>query len=180
MKALNRLSWLEKVFLLAVLLLALVGLSLAFLWNRAQAEEKVVEGAIVGKAAQVERLRSETDVVELNRRLEDVRAGLADAPFPEAGSRSRLEELILTTNEVTVQEVALGEEGMEQVGTRQYRAIISHISCRGPLNSLFAYMGGLVAGPFKTLYLDNLNLLQAEGAWEADFDIILLLRGARP
>ena len=180
MKALNRLSWLEKFFLLAALLLALVALSLVFFWNRAQAEEKAVEGAITGKAAQVERLRSETDLVELNRRLEEVRANLAEAPFPEVGSRSRLEELILMTDEATVHEVALGEEGMEQVGTRQYRAIISYIRCRGSLPSLLSYMRGLVSGPFTTLYLDNLSLRQEEGAWEADFDIVLLLRGAQP
>jgi len=179
-KALKRLSWLEKVFLLAALLLALVALSLAFLWNRAQAEEKEVEAAIAGKAAQVERLRLETDLVELNRRLEEVRARLAEAPFPEVGSRSRLEELILTTGGMTLHEVALGEEGIEKVGTREYRTIISYIRHRGPLPSLLSYMKGLVSGPFTTLYLDNLSLRQVEGDWEADFDIVLLLRGAQP
>lgn len=177
MKALKRLSWLEKLFLLAAVLLALSDLSLVFFWNRAQAQEKVVEGAIAEKASRVERLRVDMDVVELNRRLEEVRARLEKVPFPKEETRPRLEELILTADQVIMREIALGGTGKEKVGGREYRAIISHVVCGGPLSSLVSYMRGLMAGPFPTLFLDNISLSQGETGWEATFDIVLLLQG---
>jgi hypothetical protein len=176
-KALKRLSWLERLFLLAAVLLALSDLSLALLWNRAQAQEKAVEGAIAEKASRVERLRVDMDVAELNRRLAEVQARLQKVPFPKEDPGPRLEELILTADQMTVHGIALGEEGKEKVGGREYRALISHIECRGPLSSLVSYMRGLVAGPFPTLYLVNIGLSQGETGWEATFDIVLLLQG---
>ena len=177
MKALKRLSWLGKLFLLAAVLLLLSDLSLALFWNRAQAQEKAVEGAIAEKARRVEALRVDMDVVELNRRLGEVRAALEKVPFPQKDPGPRLEELILTADQMTVHGIALGEEGKEKVGGREYRALISHIECRGQLSSLVSYMRGLVAGPFPTLYLANIGLSQGETGWEATFDIVLLLQG---
>ena len=177
MRALKRLSWLEKLFLLAAVLFLLSDLSLALFWNRAQAQEKAVEGAIAEKARRVEALHVDMDVVELNRRLGEVRAALKKVPFPKEDPGPRLEELILTADQVTVHGIALGEEGKEKVGGREYRALISYIDCRGPLSSLVSYMRGLLAGPFPTLYLDNISLSQGETGWEATFDIVLLLQG---
>ena len=177
MKALNKLSWLEKLFLLAAVLLALSDLSLAFLRNRAQAQEKVVEEAVAEKTSQVGRLRVDMDVAQLNRQLEEVQARLEAVPFPKENPGPRLEELILTADQMTVHGIALGEQGKEKVGSREYRAIISRIDCRGPLSSLVSYMRGLLAGPFPTLFLDNISLSQGETSWEATFNIVLLLQG---
>ncbi len=177
MKALKSLSLLEKLFLLAAVIFLLSDLSLAVFWNRAQAQEKAVEGAIAEKARLVERLRVDMDVVELNRRLGEVRAALEKVPFPKEDPGPRLEELILMADQMTVHGIALGEEGKEKVGGREYRALISRIDCRGPLSSLVSYMKGLVAGAFPTLFLDNISLSQGETGWEATFDIILLLQG---
>ncbi len=177
MKALKRLSWLEKLFLLAAAIFLLSDLSLAVFWNRAQAQEKAVEGAIAEKAGRVEKLRVDMDVVELNRRLGEVQAALEKVPFPKEDPGPRLEELILTADQLTVHGIALGEEGKEKVGGREYRALISHIDCRGPLSSLVSYMKGLAAGTFPTLFLGNISLSQGETGWEATFDIVLLLQG---
>ncbi|HJW88581.1 MAG TPA: hypothetical protein VJ565_03785 [Dehalococcoidia bacterium] len=177
MRALKRLSWLEKLFLLAAVLFLLSDLSLALLWNRAQAQENAVEVAIVEKARRVEVLRVDMDVVELNRRLGEVQAALEKVPFPQEDPGPRLEELILTAEQLTVHGVSLGDEGKEKVGGREYRALISHIECRGPLSSLVSHMRGLVAGAFPTLFLDNISLSQGETGWEATFDIVLLLQG---
>lgn len=180
MKAMTRLSWLEKLFLLAAVVFLLSDLSLAVFWNRALAQEKAVEGAIAEKARLVERLRVDMDVVELNRRLGEVRAALEKVPFPKEDPGPRLEELILTADHMTVHGIALGEKGKEKVGGREYRALISNIECRGPLSSLVSYMKGLTDGPFPTLFLDNISLSQSEEGWEATFDIVLLLRGEGP
>ena len=180
MKALKRFSWLEKLFLLLAVLFLLLDISLAFLWNRAQAEEKAVEMAITEKASRVEQLRVDMDVVELNRRLGEVEAGLDKVPFPKEDPGPRLEELILTADRVAVRELALGEEGERKVGDREYRAITSHIHCLGPLSSLVSYMDGLMSGPFPTLFLDNVSLSQDEEGWEATFDIVLLLQREGP
>ena len=180
MKALKRLSWLEKLFLLVAVIFLLSDLSLAVFWNRAQAQEKAVEVAIAEKARRVEALRVDMDVVELNRRLGEVRAALEKVPFPKEDPGPRLEELILMADQMTVHGIALGEKGKEKVGGREYGAIISHIECRGPLSSLVSYMKGLAAGPFPTLFLDNISLSQGEEGWEAEFDIVLLLQGEGP
>ena len=182
MKALTlkRFSWLERLFLLVAVLFLLADLSLAFFWNRAQAEEKAVEGAIAEKARRVEALRVDMDVVELNRRLGEVQAALEKVPFPQKDPGPRLEELILAAEQIAVHGVSLGEEGKEKVGGREYRAIISRIECRGPLSSLVSHMRGLVAGPFPTLFLDNISLSQGETDWEATFGIILLLQREGP
>lgn len=176
MKALNKLSWLEKLFLLAAVLLALSDLSLAFLRNRAQAQEKVVEEAVAEKSSQVGRLRVDMDVAQLNRQLEEVRARLEADPFPKENPGPRLEELILTADQVTMRDVALGVTGTKKMGGREYSAIISHVVCGGQLSSLVSYMRGLVDGPFSTLYLDNVSLSQGEAGWEASFDIVLLIQ----
>ena len=180
MKALKRFSWLEKLFLLLAVLFLLVDISLAFLWNRAQAEEKAVETAITEKASRVEQMQVDMDVVELNRRLGEVEAGLEKVPFPQEDPGPRLEELILTADQVSVRDLALGEEGKRKVGDREYRAITSHIHCVGPLSYLVSYMEGLMAGPFPTLFLDNVSLSQSEEGWEATFDIVLLLQREAP
>jgi hypothetical protein len=176
-KALKRLSWLEKLFLLAAVTFLLSDVSLAVFWNRAQAQEKAVEVAIAEKARRVEVLRVDMDVVELNRRLGEVRAALEKVPFPQKDPGPRLEELILTADQLTVHGIALGGQGKEKVGGREYRALISHIDCRGTLSSLVSHMRGLLAGPFPTLFLDNVSLSQGETGWEATFDIVLLLQG---
>ena len=62
------------------------------------------------------------------------------------------------------------------MGSREYRSLISHVVCSGPLSSLVSYMKGLVDGPFPTLYLDNISLSQGEAGWEASFDIVLLIQ----
>lgn len=180
MRALKRLSWLEKLFLLAAVLFLLSDLSLALLWNRAQAQEKAMEVAIAEKARRVEALRAAMDVVELNRRLGEVQARLEKVPFPKEDPGPRLEELILTADQLTVREIALGEQGKEKVGSREYRALISHATFSGPFSSLVSYMKGLAAGPFPTLFLDNISLGQGEVGWEATFDIVLLLQGEGP
>jgi hypothetical protein len=176
-KAMKRLSWLERLFLLVAVLLLLADLSLVFFWNRAQAEEKVVEGAIAEKASLVENLRSEMDVVELNRQLDDVRSRLEKAPFPAGNPGPMLEQLILTADQVTMREIALGEQGKENVGSREYGALISHVVASGSLASLVSYMRALMDGPFLTIHLDNVSLSQGEEGWEASLDIVLLLRG---
>ena len=173
----KRFPRLERLFLLAAVLFSLTALVLALGWYWAEGQGRAKEKAVAARSRQVATLSRDLDPEPLKKRLEEVRQGLAQVPFPSQDAGPALDGLLVqSAQRVELQRVTVQPEGKQKLGDREYPILRRQVAASGELSPLLVLLRQVQGAPYPTLFLDQVSLVRKERDWAGTFDIVLLLR----